>query len=257
MLHVYRLPGDIDPPRLARGAAVIIDILRASTTMLHALAAGANEIAPCLEVEEALALAAAMPRESYVLGGERGGVLIPGFDLGNTPTDYTPERVGGKTVIFTTTNGTRTMLRATHARRVLIGAFNNASAVLREIEREDQIHLLCAGSNDRVTIDDVLFAGMLAARLTADCSRPLNAAAEEARQTWLDAIPSPYALGQSPPVELLASELGRGLAGQKLAQLGLAADVHTAARIDRFDLVAEFHAASRRVRGQAGGRPFG
>src|SRR5438132_10850132 len=106
---------------------VVIDVLRAAPTIFQALAAGATEVVPCLEVEEAKKIAVQIAR-SAILGGERGGKQIPDFDLGNSPAEYTPERVAGKTVVFTTTNGTRAMLRCEAARRVLIAAFTNLSA---------------------------------------------------------------------------------------------------------------------------------
>ena len=106
-LHVQFLPRLVDPAELAGSVCVVIDVLRATTTMTHALAAGAREIAPCLEVADAERLAASMNRAEYVLGGERDGIKIAGFDFGNSPSEYSPAAIGGKTVIFTTTNGTR------------------------------------------------------------------------------------------------------------------------------------------------------
>jgi len=129
-IDVYLLPALVEPADLAGKAVAVIDVLRATTTIIQALAAGAAEVIPCLEVEEARRIAVPLGGRA-VTGGERGGKQIPGFDLGNSPAEFTPERVAGKTVVFTTTNGTRAMQRCKEARRVLVAAFTNLSAVCR------------------------------------------------------------------------------------------------------------------------------
>ena len=106
-LNVYALPRYVEPGKLAGGTAVVIDVLRSTTTIVHALAAGADAVIACQEVADALALAGRFPAGQAVLGGEREGVRIKGFRLGNSPDEYTPDEVGGKTVLLTTTNGTR------------------------------------------------------------------------------------------------------------------------------------------------------
>src|SRR5947208_10202296 len=114
----HLLPGLLEPPELRGGVAVVIDVLRATSTIVHALAAGAQALIPCCEIDEARRIAATFPPGTALLGGERRGVMIPGFDLGNSPGDYTAEVVGGKIVVFTTTNGTGALFRAREARRV-------------------------------------------------------------------------------------------------------------------------------------------
>src|SRR4051812_40435833 len=126
---VHLLPAHIPDGALAGGVAVVIDVLRATTVMVHALAAGCRAVVPCLEVDEAKQQAAGLRSNGkVVLGGERKGKPIPGFDLGNSPEDYTAKACKGATVVLTTTNGTRALLRAKDADRVLIGAFVNFSA---------------------------------------------------------------------------------------------------------------------------------
>src|SRR3989339_400165 len=158
-LHGYTPPTPGAAGGLAGATVVVIDVLRASTTIIHALNAGAAEIIPCGEVEQARALAADFPREEVVLGGERGGLPIDGFDLGNSPSEYTPDRVAGRTIVFTTTNGTRAMMRCRKAGRVLIGAFVNASAVAEQLVGCERISLLCAGTEGEYSRDDILMAG--------------------------------------------------------------------------------------------------
>src|SRR5690348_6982546 len=111
-LYVYLLPKLIPPGALKGGVAVVVDVLRATTVMVHALAAGCDAVLPCLEVDDARRVAEALPPGQAVLAGERHGVAIPGFDLGNSPEEFTPERCRGRTVVMTTTNGTRALLAA-------------------------------------------------------------------------------------------------------------------------------------------------
>src|SRR5687768_10758642 len=142
-LNVHFLPDLTTPAELAGGVVVVIDVLRASTTITYALAAGAREVIPCLEIEEARAAAAKLPPGQAVLGGERHGLPIEGFDLGNSPRDYTPQRVGGKTVVFTTTNGTKAMMQCRQAAGVLIGSYVNFSALVQTLRASGlPIHLL-------------------------------------------------------------------------------------------------------------------
>src|SRR5436309_2662913 len=111
-VRVHLVPSLAAPVALVGGVAVVIDVLRATTTIVHALAAGCAAVVPCAEVDEAKKTAAALRPGKVVLGGERGGKLIRGFDLGNSPREYTAKACKKATVVFTTTNGTRAILRA-------------------------------------------------------------------------------------------------------------------------------------------------
>ncbi len=111
-VQVHLLPCLAPPGRLKGGVAVVIDVLRASTTIIHALAAGCTCVRPCLEIEEARALAGSMRAGRVLLGGERDGAALAGFDFGNSPREYTPQVCKGKTLVLTTSNGTRALLRA-------------------------------------------------------------------------------------------------------------------------------------------------
>jgi 2-phosphosulfolactate phosphatase len=250
-LNVYTLPSEVAPAQLAGASVVVIDVLRATTTIIHALEAGAREVVPCLEIEDAQALAAKMQEGEYVLGGERGGLPIPGFHLGNTPTDYTPQSVGGKTVIFTTTNGTRAMMQCRQAARVFLGAFVNAAAVVERLAGQGQVHLLCSGSGGEETRDDVLLAGLLVTRLLrrGAAKDPLNSHAAAARDDWTAAFPSLPAAGDGPIApESLSAELRKGRAGQRLVRIGLQADILTASQIDRFRSVPKMDPQTLRIR---------
>ena len=115
-LNVHLLPELANPHDLAGHTSIVIDTLRASTTITTALENGAEKIIPCLTVEEARQLA--NDRPGALLGGERGGKPLPGFDFGNSPAEYEPNRVAGKTIVFTTTNGTKAMTRCMGSARM-------------------------------------------------------------------------------------------------------------------------------------------
>ena len=128
-ITTFFLPLLLNPPDESwySCTAVVIDILRASSTMITALANGASAIHPCLEVDEARALKERL--DDALVGGERGGKPIEGFDCSNSPVDYSSDRVKGRPVVFTTTNGTFALSRVSNCREVLIGAFLNLSAL--------------------------------------------------------------------------------------------------------------------------------
>ena len=164
------MPDEASSPESLRGTvAVVIDVLRATTTMTHALAAGAKRVIPCLEPADAFLMRETLqthsPDEQVLLGGERGGVLIEGFDIGNSPEDYTQERISGKTLIFSTTNGTRAMFQLLDAEAIYLACFNNADAVAKRLLEFPKITILCAGTDQMYTEKDILLAGMLTERL--------------------------------------------------------------------------------------------
>lgn len=236
-LAVHFLPREVDPARFVGGVVVVIDVLRATTTMIHALANGAREVIPCAEIDEARAVAARYPAGSVVLGGERGGRPIPGFDLGNSPASYRPDVVAGKTVVMTTTNGTRALLHARTAERVLVGAFANLGAIVRALRTETRpIHLLCAGSEGDASIEDVLFAGAVAARV-AEAAGQFRTNEEKPLPDGRAEIAAAAYVGMgNQATERLASLL-TGKGGALLDELGLGPDIDTCAEVDTADVV--------------------
>src|SRR6266508_450830 len=157
---------------LGRTACVVLDILRATTSMMTALANGAEAIIPAGEIPEALAIKEERP--DVLLAGERDGLRIRAdqsggvdFDLGNSPREFTPEKVRGRTIVMTTTNGTRALRACAQAETVLIGAFLNLRAVVNWIRRELPTHLVlvCSGTREQAALEDTLAAGALCERL--------------------------------------------------------------------------------------------
>ncbi|MBX3413378.1 MAG: 2-phosphosulfolactate phosphatase [Pirellulales bacterium] len=247
-LSVHFLPALVPEEALAGASVVVIDVLRASTTITHALEAGAERVLPCVDIDEARRVASALPVGTVVLGGERGGLPIEGFHFGNSPREFCSEHVRGKTVVFTTTNGTRAMAKARFAREVLVGSFVNAAAIVRRLLSAPQMHLLCAGSGGEITREDVLAAGLMVARLIGNAEGDLelqNDEARLAREVWLQAAGARTSDWQSasPVAASLANTawledlLRDSKGGRNLARIGLAADIADAARLDRFELV--------------------
>jgi 2-phosphosulfolactate phosphatase len=233
------LPTLFDPAELRGGTAVVIDVLRASTTICHALAAGATAVVPCLEVDDALRLKRELTDEHPVLGGERDGTQIDGFDLDNSPFRYTPETVAGRTVVFTTTNGTRALLRSAEAERIVLGTFNNRGAVVAAVlESPGPVHLVCAGTRGRITAEDVLFAGAVIDGLGCEIER-CRFADDESRI----ALESYLANAPDGIVPALRGSLG----GRNCLSLGFEADVARAAELDRFDLLPCFSPRTGRI----------
>ncbi|MCA1685091.1 MAG: 2-phosphosulfolactate phosphatase [Planctomycetia bacterium] len=166
---VHLLPALIPPGALKGGVSVVVDVLRATTVMVRALAAGAMAIVPCAEVDEARGVAAALPEGSAVLGGERQGLPIEGFDLGNSPDSYTEDVCRGRTVVMTTTNGTRAILASLDADRVLVASFGNLAATVRELKAQTRpVHIVCSGTNGRVSYEDALLAGAIVRHVRGD-----------------------------------------------------------------------------------------
>jgi 2-phosphosulfolactate phosphatase len=145
--------------------AIVIDVFRATSTMATALANGAEALIPAASLEEAQAKKQEYPEA--LLGGERQAVLIEGFDLGNSPYEYTEDKVGGKKIIMTTTNGTKAIRAVASAEKVWMLSFLNMDSVIREIKKEikefpdiNGIIIVCAGTGDQFDLPDTLCAGM-------------------------------------------------------------------------------------------------
>jgi 2-phosphosulfolactate phosphatase len=244
VLNVHLLPDLVAPSALAGRTVVVIDVLRATTTICHALAAGARAVVPCLEIDEARAKAEELGRAHVVLGGERRGLKIEGFDLGNSPTEYTQSTVGGRTVVFTTTNGTRAMRHSAQAAEILIGSFANLTAVVDVLDTRDEIDLVCAGTGGAITAEDALFAGAVVERLTETViggtrkPRELNDQARLARDAWRTLEGSDSSR---------AAALRECQGGRNLIAEGFDDDIDTAAKIDTFDFVPRLNLATGEI----------
>lgn len=144
---------------------IVIDVLRSGTSILNALTNGAEAVIPAGSLEDAYRLRSQHP--DYLLAGERGGRRPMGFDLGNSPLEFTPERVAGRTLVMTTTSGTGALVRSQRAKRVLVGALLNAGAVAEKSEEIAAqmgvgVSFVLAGEKGRFSLEDFLCAGAIA-----------------------------------------------------------------------------------------------
>lgn len=215
---------------LSNVVCVVFDVLRATSTLLAALDRGARRVFPAATIEEARR----QQRDHWpdgLLGGERGGVRIDGFQFGNSPLEYTREAVAGRDLITTTTNGTVALRACQSARQVLAGALLNLEALTAYLLGQGvpvtHLMLVCAGTGERFALEDGLAAGALATRLLE------HEAALDCDDATLAMLALHRNVGQDPWRALQASENGR-----KLAAIGLAADVEWCARTSTLPLVA-------------------
>ena len=233
-IFVHLMPSLIPPGALRGGVVVVVDVLRATTVMIQALASGCAAIVPCGVIDEATALAASLPAGSALRAGERQGLPIPGFDLANSPADFTPEVCRGKTLVMTTTNGTRAILASREADRVYVTAFSNlgaTGAVLRDDPRP--VHVVGAGTDGTISLEDTLLAGALVMNLTDRAAG--NDEALIARGLWSESEAN------------LERVLESGRGGRRVSEIGLAADVHEAARIDVHQFTASLRSEPLRI----------
>ena len=146
---------------------VVIDILRASSTIVTALAHGARGVIPVRDMASASKISKSLNSPSYMMAGEKDGVKIEGYDLGNSPLDFTGETVGGKTIILNTTNGTKAIKRSGLAKNILIGSFLNLQTVVNYLKQIDhEAVLLCSGWRGRLSMEDLLCAGSIIYEIT-------------------------------------------------------------------------------------------
>jgi 2-phosphosulfolactate phosphatase len=229
-VDVALTPAALPPATLAGATALVVDVLRASTTMVTALAHGCRAVLPVAEVEEARRRARDLP--GALLAGERGGDPPAGFDLGNSPLEFTSERVGGRSIVFTTSNGTRALLAARPAAAVAVAAFVNLTAVADwALGRGGDLVVVCAGELGGRSLEDETCAGLLVARVLD--SEP-------------GAVASPAAAEAAGAARSYAKDLAR-LAedaphARHLAAHGRGSDVTACLTLDRFTVVPVYRA---------------
>lgn len=230
---------------LSGTACVVFDILRATSTFVTALANGAQQILPVSEIAEALAWRARDP--GALLAGERGGVRIraaqPGgvdFDLGNSPREFRPEKVRGKVIVSTTTNGTRALQACAKGQVVLASSFLNLAATARFLNElaPEALLLVCAGTGEGAALEDVLAGGALAGLMPGQHSDATEVAARAYQSAHADL-----------PAVLAGTQNARRLLGIP----ELRADVPFCAQRDVFQLVAVMGADGRIERLKAEG----
>lgn len=228
-IDTYFTAAEVDPAAVAGRTAVVIDVIRATSTMVEALANGAAAIYPTLQTEDALRLATSLGREDTLLCGERKGLTVEGFDFGNSPREFTRERVGGKRLVMSTTNGTRAFLAAGGAKRAVAASFLNLSAAAEAVAGSSDLLVVCAGKENHFSLDDAVCAGHLI--------RMIGEGREESDLN--DGSRAALALAERFTVD--AGFLAETAAGRALVEIGLEGDLPLCAEMDRHALVPEMH----------------
>ena len=238
-LDVVFAPAGLAPADVQGRTVFVIDILRATTSMCAALNHGAKALLPVAATEEALRLAQTIGSADVLLAGEKNCVRIPGFHLGNSPLEMTETAVRGKTLIVTTTNGTRALLAAQGAAAVFAACAANltlAAEKLHEaLERDGDVLVVCAGRDGAFSLDDAYCAGRLAT--AALNSRKPRRGLNDAAIASLDLVRRYGDRWERP--------LSYSRAGRELIRLGFRDDVLDAARLDAYPVLPHFH--ERRV----------
>lgn len=167
-LDVLFSPVQADELFFTGKTTVVIDVLRASTTIITALSNGAKEIVPVGTVEFAVKISGGIFGGQTLLGGERNTKKIEGFALGNSPSEYTKEIVSGKSIVFYSTNGSRAIVKAKYSTNLFICSFNNLKVLAKHLKKlNEDIIILCAGNNNFFSLEDSVCAGMLISELIA------------------------------------------------------------------------------------------
>jgi 2-phosphosulfolactate phosphatase len=227
--------GALEQRDLSMTTCVVFDVLRATSSMVTALANGAEAILPVADIPEALEVKRRRPE--ILLAGERNGVRILrdqtgslDFDLGNSPREFTPDKVGGRTIAMTTTNGTLGLRASRHAQATFIGAFLNLGALARELHRHPpaRLVLVCSGTFEEAALEDTLAAGAL-----LDAVWPLYADGHVA-----DSAGMARALFHQFAPDLLAAMAQARNGRRLLSQPALCDDVPFCLQRDRMDFVA-------------------
>ncbi len=165
-IEVFFSPAGVDELGMRGRNVIIIDVLRATTTICTALRNGAREVIPTPDIENATKISSNLSGDSRLLGGERQGKKIDGFDLGNSPAEYTPEKVKNKSIIFTTTNGAGAIYKCRYASTALVASFVNVSAIVKTIvDVGGTWTILCSGRQGAFSIEDATCAGMIISKV--------------------------------------------------------------------------------------------
>jgi 2-phosphosulfolactate phosphatase len=228
-IDVLWTPSEIEQIPVQERTAVVVDVLRSGTSVATAIHNGARAVLPAGSIEEAMRIANSLGRRDVLLCGERQGVRIDGFDLGNSPAEFGRETVGDRTLVMTTTNGTQALAALSTARAVYVAALVNLSAVagvLRETAGDTLI--VCAGRRGRVSIEDALCAGLLIEVLL---KRERRKGSARATVDLGDGAIAALALAhEHGPVD--AEFLRRCEAGRALEEIGQGSDIEICAGID-------------------------
>lgn len=229
-VELHFTPHQIDELALRDKTVVVIDVLRASTSIAAALYNGAKEIIPVTTIERAVKISGNLFGDHVLRGGERNGKMIEGFNLGNSPFDYAEDKIKGKAIIFSSTNGSYAIEKARFARNVAIAGFVNMTPVAQFLKELNQdFTILCAGNNGTFSIEDSVCAGMLIRRLSEDEAADLSLSDGAIAATMLH---KGYAKG-------LLKMIKNSEHGRYLTSIGFGADLPACAGVDTIPILPQ------------------
>lgn len=180
-INVIFSPNSVDELYFNDKTTVVIDVLRATTVIIEALSNGAKEIIPVASIDFAIKISGNSSERMTLLCGERNTKIIDGFNLGNSPFEYSSETVQSKSIVLFTTNGSKAIVKSKYSSRLIIGAFTNISAVVESLANENHIEILCSGTSGKFSLEDAVCAGNIV-KLLCDMyeNNELNDAAQAA-----------------------------------------------------------------------------
>ena len=225
--EVYLTYSNVSEEDVRNRTVVVIDVLRACSTINTALSRGARAVMPVADMAEAGKIAANLDPDVYRLGGERDGTKIDGYHLGNSPTEYTADVVEKRDIILNTTNGTRALAQATSAEHLVAACFLNARRVVDFVQEvTDEVTIVCAGDENRLALEDTLCAGLLLDRLWE----------QEEPDVVTDSAHTAYTLFDTDRATLEAS-LRRANHAEELVDQGYADDLDYCFQIDTLSVL--------------------
>ena len=228
-LDVIFTPSLLPFHNLTQKTVVVADILRATTTVTFALANGARDVTPVLTTDDAFQFA--QDSSDVVIGGERQGLRVEGFALGNSPLQYTKDAVADRSIVLTTTNGTRALLGCRSAKRVLIGSFLNLQSVIKDVmQTARDVVFVCAGKEGGFCLEDTVFAGA--------CVDSLKSLSDEGKASFefTDAAEAAGSLYRDYSLDLIGM-LNNCCHGKSLARIGFGGDLEFCAQINLVDIL--------------------
>lgn len=238
-IEIVLLPEEIQGKDLSDYLVVIIDVLRASSTITTALAEGAKKIIPVFAPQEAKQRVTKLCSHQVLLCGERGGEKLAGFDLGNSPLEYISPKVKGKVIVLTTTNGIRAINLACKAAKIIIGCFLNIQAITQYCKcHTKNILLLCAGDRGNISLEDTVCAGMikyLMEKNKEDKKSIFSFTNDDARIASLV-----YRQFKDDLLHMLKSSIW----GQKLSAMGFEKDLLFCAQQNKYQIIPEWKEGS-------------
>ncbi|MBK8945476.1 MAG: 2-phosphosulfolactate phosphatase [Ignavibacteriae bacterium] len=226
-INTLLTPLSVDELYFTKKNVVVIDVLRATTTIVTALKNGAKEIIPVSSVEFAMTVSGNSFKGHTLLGGERNTLKIEGFALGNSPLEYIREIVEGKSIVLFTTNGSKAIVKAKYATNLIIASFLNANAIKEKmLENNEDWEILCSGNNGKFSYEDSVCAGMIISQIL-----------DSKEDIFLDDSSKTCKIIFDKHKKKLSKMLAETEHGQKLIESGFKEDLNFASQQNIFEIV--------------------